>query len=77
MGLKSKRLEEEMYQIIAGELKEREEEQERVRQQRRFETTTNSTHAAFSLTENTVGRWLMKTQDGAPIVVDKAATRGY
>ncbi len=77
VGLKSKRLEEEMYQIIAGELKEREEEQERVRQQRRFETTTNSTHAAFSLTENTVGRWLMKTQDGAPIVVDKAATRGY
>ena len=77
VGLKNKRLEQEMYAIIAGELQEKEDELERERQRRRFETTTGSTHASLSLAENTVGKWLMKTQDGHPLVVDKAPTRGY
>ena len=44
VGLKNKRLEEEMYAIIAGELQAKEDELERERQSRRFETTTGSTH---------------------------------
>ena len=45
VGLKHKRLEQEMYSIIAGELQAKEDELERERQSRRFETTTGATHA--------------------------------
>jgi hypothetical protein len=77
VGLKNKRLEREMYELIASELNEKEEALERERQARRFETTTGATYAQKDLTENTVGRWLMKTQDGVAIGLDKTAGRGY
>ena len=77
VGLKNKRLEQEMYAIISGELKEKDDALERERQERRFDTTTKVTYEQKPLTENTVGRWLMKTQDGVALGLDKTANRGY
>ena len=77
VGLKNKRLEQEMYAIIQAELQEKEDQLERERQARRFETTTKATFEQKPLTENTVGRWVMRTQDGAAIPFDKTANRGY
>ena len=66
-----------MYAIISGELKEKDDALERERQERRFDTTTKVTYKQKPLTENTVGRWLMKTQDGVALGLDKTANRGY
>ena len=66
-----------MYAIISGELKEKEEALERQRQERRFDTTTKVTFEQKPLTENTIGRWVMRTQDGGAIGFDKTANRGY
>ena len=64
VGLKQKRLEQEMMKIIQSELKENEDEKERLRQTRHFDTTHGATFEAKPLTENTIGRWVMKSQDG-------------
>ena len=77
VGLKNKRLEQEMYAIIKSELQEKEDELERERQARRFDTTNKVTYEQKPLNENTVGRWVMRTQDGAAIGLDKTANRGY
>ena len=64
VGLKNKRMEQEMRSMIAGELNERDDVIERQKEIRCFETTTKDNFHQKSLTENTIGRWVMKTQDG-------------
>lgn len=61
IGLKNKRLEQEMLQLINGELQEKEQALERERQTRYFDTTTGIEFEKKPLTENTIGRWVMKT----------------
>ena len=53
-----------MYEIVAEETRLREEELERQRNSRQFETTAKATFQKKDLTENTIGRKVMRTQDG-------------
>lgn len=76
-GLKQKRLEQEMMNIIAAELKEKEESLEQLRRTRYFDTTSGLEYGSKPLTENTVGRWVMRSQDGAPIAFDKTTTAKF
>ncbi|CDW88912.1 UNKNOWN [Stylonychia lemnae] len=64
VGRKTINQEKEMMDIIAEELRLKEEEEERQRNARQFETTTRATFQKKDLTENTIGRKVMKTQDG-------------
>ncbi len=61
VGLKNRRLEQEMMELIAAELKEKEDEKERLRQVRFFDTTAKTDFKTKLLTENTIGRWVMRT----------------
>jgi hypothetical protein len=54
-----------MYELVAQEQREKEEQLERERNARYFETTTRQTFQKKDLTENTIGRKVMKTQDGS------------
>ena len=77
VGRKNKILEQEMMSIIAGELQQKDEELERLRQTRYFETTTKNEFSGKPLTENTIGRWVMKSQDGKTIPLDQTNRRDY
>jgi len=50
---------------------QREAEEERIRNQRYFDSTSKTTFVAQDLTMNQVGRLVMKTQDGAMISSSK------
>jgi len=49
---------------VAEEMRQREIQEHALTQQRHFETTTASTFGAKPHTETTIGRRVMKTQDG-------------
>ena len=61
VGLKNKRLEQEMHNLIASELEEKELALEKERQVRYFDTTSKSEYYAKPMSDNTVGRWVMTT----------------
>ena len=51
-------------------MKLKEQEEERMRNTRYFDTTTKQTFAAKDLTQNVVGRKVMRTQDGQLVPLD-------
>lgn len=51
-------------------MKERELEEERIRNTRYFDTTHTGTFMAKDMTQNQVGRKVMKTQDGKLVPLD-------
>ncbi len=61
IGQKTSKLEQEMYFQVQEEMRLKAEEEERLRNMRYFETTTGKNFQKKELTENTVGRWVMKT----------------
>lgn len=63
-GSKTKNLEKEIEQQVLQEMKEKEEEQERIRNMRYFDSTTRTTYVKQDYTANEVGKRVMKTQDG-------------
>ena len=52
---------------MAAELEEKEKAKAVEREARMFETTNMSVHKKMDHYENTIGRRVMKTQDGAPV----------
>ena len=60
-----------MWEMAEQEKKEREAEEERLRNLRFFETTSGKTYQKKEFTENTVGRWVMKTQDGGLVPLNQ------
>ena len=77
VGRKNQALEREMMSLIAGEIQERDEALERLRQTRFFDTTNKSEFIQKPMTENTIGRWVMKSQDGQPIPLGETRRRDY
>lgn len=61
VGLKTLSFEKEIAAQVAQEIKAKEEEQERARQARRFETWNRTEHNAKDLTANVVGKKVMRT----------------
>ena len=64
IGRKTKNIEREIAMKVAQEMAEKEAREEAKRQERYFDTTTGDTHTTQDLSHNTVGRRVMKTQDG-------------
>lgn len=64
IGRKTEMMEREIAAAVAKEMQERRAEQERKQQERCFDTTSSENFTAQDLTQNTVGRKVMKTQDG-------------
>jgi hypothetical protein len=56
---------------VAEEMRLKKEEEERLRNQRFFDTTAKTTFTQKELTENTIGRKVMKTQDGKLVENDR------
>ena len=62
------------YQIldkVAAELAETEKQKAVERDQRMFETTNMAVHKEMDHYQNTIGRRVMKTQDGAPVSLNE------
>ena len=59
--------EQDILDKVAAELAEKEKQKAIERESRMFETTNMSVHKQLDHFENTVGRRVMKTQDGAPV----------
>jgi len=77
VGLKSKRIEQEMYRLIAAEIQEIDDAKNRELQVRNFETTTRSEFISKPLNENTLGRWIMRTQDGEAVPLERTVKRDF
>ena len=54
---------------VAAEMKEKQDEQERLLQQRFFDTWNRTEHSVKDLTVNVIGKKVMRTQDGADVSV--------
>lgn len=63
-GKKTKTIEQEIEQQVLQEMKEKEEEQERIRNMRYFDSTARTTYVKQDYSVNQVGKRVMKTQDG-------------
>lgn len=64
MGKKTRNIEHEIAMKVAEEMREKERQAQALREQRFFETTSGSAYDAKDLTQNVVGRKVMRTQDG-------------
>ena len=67
MGRKTKIIEQEIAMKVAEEMRERENLAEAERQRRFFDTTNRSTYDSKDLSQNVIGRKVMRTQDGSEI----------
>lgn len=67
-GPKTKNIEKEIEQQVLEELRLKEEEDERLRNMRYFDSTARTTYVKQDYTANQVGKRVMKTQNGAAIV---------
>ena len=56
---------------VMEERRQQAEEEERLRNMRYFDSTTKSTFTQQDLTQNSVGKRVMKTQDGAHVVQEQ------
>lgn len=70
VGLKSQNFEKEIAAQVAAEIQAKQEEQERVRQQRHFDTWNRSEFTQKDLTANVIGKKVMRTQDGGELTMD-------
>lgn len=66
-GKKTHNLEREIQEAVMREMKEKEEEEERIRNMRYFDSTTKTTYVKQDYSANELGRRVMKTQNGAAI----------
>ena len=64
VGRKTDMLEREIANAVAAEMAEKKAEQKRREQQRYFDTTNKEVFTEQDLTQNTIGRKVMQTQDG-------------
>lgn len=67
VGKKTAQMEQEIRDQVLRELKEKEEEEERIRNMRYFDSTAKTTYTKQDYTANKVGKRVMKTQNGEPI----------
>lgn len=67
VGRKTQNFEREIALQVAQEMKEKQEREDAVRQQRCFDTTSRTYHDQKSLVENQIGRKVMYTQDGVSV----------
>ena len=67
--MKTQNFEREIAAQVAAEMQAKQEEQERARQQRYFDTWNRSEFTQKDLTANVVGKKVMRTQDGAPLTM--------
>jgi len=64
IGRKTKNIEKEIAMKVAQEMAEKEARFEAKQKERYFDTTNGDTHTTQDLSHNTIGRRVMKTQDG-------------
>ena len=64
IGRKTEIMEREIAQAVAQEMQERRDAQARKLQERYFDTTNKEFHYEQDMTSNTIGRKVMRTQDG-------------
>lgn len=64
VGRKTQNFEREIQRKVAQEMQERLAQEEALRQERYFDTTNKEVFVNQDLTANTIGRKVMKTQDG-------------
>ena len=77
VGLKHKRLEQEMYNLISAEIREMDAAKDRLKEVRHFDTTAREEFNAKPIEGNTVGRWIMRTQDGEVVPLERTLGRDY
>lgn len=66
-GKKTAIIEREIEQQVMAEIKQKEEDEERLRNMRYFDSTAKTTYVKQDYTANVVGKRVMKTQNGAAI----------
>lgn len=64
IGRKTENLEREIAGVVAKEMQERRDAQERKLQERYFDTTNKEFLYEQDMSQNTIGRKVMRTQDG-------------
>ena len=67
VGRRTQMLEAQIHAQLIEEQREKDAKEQRRLNERYFDTTTGSTHTTQDMAANTIGRRLIKTQDGAPI----------
>ena len=70
VGRKTQNFERDIANAVAQEMAEKEAMEERERQRRHFQTTSGAYHDEKNLTQNTIGRKVMRTQDGALVAAE-------
>jgi len=70
VGRKQQNFEKQIQATIAAEIAEKERNEEEMRQMRYFDTTTKDTYYGQDMTANTVGRKVMRTQDGSLVPME-------
>lgn len=68
MGRKTAISEQEIAMAVAAEMREKERQFDAQKEQRFFETTNKATYDKKDLAANVVGRKVMRTQDGSPLM---------
>ena len=72
VGKRTLAMEREIQEQVRKELEEKAAEEERIRNMRYFDSTAKTTFVAQDLQQNTVGKRVMKTQDGQTVGNDPA-----
>ncbi len=67
VGRKTQLLEKQIELQVLEELRQKKEQEELIRAQRQFNSTSRETFTPKDLTANVIGKKVMRTQDGAEI----------